>query len=70
MQQASFKSSMLSSATYDEETQELIVTFNNGGEYKYFDVPNHIWLDFKAQNENVGKWFTTNIKNKYRYEKV
>lgn len=61
---------MLSSATYDETTQELTVTFNNGGQYKYFDVPSAIFNLFATCEENVGKWFTTNIKNKYRYEKV
>lgn len=61
---------MLSSAIYDEMTQELVVTFNNGGEYKYFDVPPAVFNLLATCEENVGKWFTTNIKNKYRYEKV
>lgn len=63
-------SSMLSLAEYDDETQELTVTFNNGGEYKYFDVPRSVFEEMRAQTENVGKWFTANVKNRYRYEKV
>jgi len=63
-------SSMISSAHWDDEIQELTVTFNNGGSYKYFDVPRSVFEEMRTQTENVGKWFTANIKNKYRYEKV
>lgn len=66
----SFKSSMLSHAEYNDETSELTVTFNNGSSYKYFDVPRTVFHEMENQTENVGKWFTANVKNKYRYEKV
>lgn len=61
---------MLLLAEYNDETQELTVTFNNSGEYKYFDVPPEIFSEMTSQKEAIGKWFTANIKNKYRYEKV
>lgn len=70
MTRINLTSSMLSSAEYDDETSELTVTFNNGGAYKYFDVPRSAFEEMSAQTENVGKWFTANVKNKYRYEKV
>ena len=61
---------MLSHAEYDDETSEFTVTFNNGSSYKYFDVPRTVFHEMENQTENVGKWFTANVKNKYRYEKV
>jgi len=68
--QINVASSMISSAHWNDETQELTVTFSNGSSYKYFDVPRIVFHEMENQTENVGKWFTANVKNKYRYEKV
>lgn len=63
-------SSMISTITYDRDTQELIVTFNNGGQYKYFDVPPELFDQLATVTENMGKFFTANVKTKFRYEKI
>jgi hypothetical protein len=47
----------------------LIVTFSNGGEYRYFDVPKDVF-DAMLNAESEGKYFTTNVKNKYKYERI
>ena len=64
------RSSMISALDYDEAVQELTVTFNNGGKYKYFDVPKEAFDALLADEESIGKHFGSRIKNKYRYEKV
>ncbi|MBX7170156.1 MAG: KTSC domain-containing protein [Pyrinomonadaceae bacterium] len=65
-------SSNLKKATFDDQTNELVVEFRNGTKYKYFDVPNEIFNEFaKTVNEDgsAGKFFNANIKS-YRFEKV
>lgn len=63
-------SSMISTITYDRDSQEMIVTFNNGGEYKYFDVPPEVFEQMSTMTEGLGKFFTVNVKSKYRYVKI
>lgn len=61
-------SSMISTIDYDSENQELTVTFKNGNQYKYFDVPRE---EFEAlrQSESIGSYFNK-IKSKYQFEKI
>lgn len=63
-------SSMISSITYDRESKELIVMFNNGGQYKYFDVPAEVFDQMSTMTEGLGKFFASNVKAKYQYEKI
>jgi hypothetical protein len=63
-------SSMISTLTYDRDAQELIVTFKNGGQYKYFDVPPELFSEMSTITENLGKFFTANVKTKFRFEKI
>lgn len=58
-------SSFLESFEYDEDTQLLKVTFRNGKEYEYADVPQDVidrWLDANSQ----GAFYTANIKDKFQ----
>lgn len=61
-------SSMISTIDYDNDSKEMTVTFKNGNQYKYFDVPRE---EFEAlrQSESIGTAFNK-IKNKYRFEKL
>jgi len=59
-------SSNLKFASWDDETNELIVEFQNGTSYKYPNVPETLWNEFsKTVNENgsAGKFFSANIKH-------
>ena len=47
-----------------------IVTFKNGGQYKYFDVPAELFEQLSTITENLGKFFTANVKTKFRFEKI
>ncbi|MEK0448884.1 MAG: hypothetical protein RL088_1152 [Verrucomicrobiota bacterium] len=62
-------SSNLKSVGFDEKSRVLEIQFHHGGIYRYHDVPaeTHAAL-MKA--ESKGRYFQTNIRNKFRFEKV
>ncbi len=62
------KSSNLKSAVYNTESEELIVTFNNGSIYIYDKVP---WAKFTKfrMAESQGKFFNENISKAHTYKK-
>lgn len=62
------KSTNLKSATYDTESQDLTVTFNNGSIYVYNKVPWEVFTKFRL-SESQGKFFNTNIARSYKYTK-
>lgn len=65
-----FESSNLDRATYDPTTQELLMTFANGGVYKYSDVPLAIWEGL-ISSDSSGSYFFHNIRNGgYAYERM
>lgn len=49
-------SSMLSSCSYNDETEELTVTFQNGNDYTYEDVDRRIY-DELTNAQSAGKYF-------------
>lgn len=55
-------SSNLAHAKYDQDTQQLIIGFTNGGEYSYDGVPMDIWQGL-TQASSAGSYFHANIKN-------
>lgn len=62
-------STHVANAEYDEENQELEVTFQNGDVYVYVGVP--VWLYNGLINAiDPGGFFRTGIKGKFSYEKV
>lgn len=60
-------SSNLSSVGY--ENGILYVRFNSGTLYCYFDVPVYVYQELMAADSH-GKYFATNIRNVYRYQKL
>jgi hypothetical protein len=58
-------SSHITGASYDDETQELSVSFKNGT-YLYSNVPDEVALDFESA-PSAGKYFDTNIKGNSAY---
>ena len=58
------KSSLLSEAAYNDETMELTLTLNNGGEYVYQGVSKERFEEMLA-SESAGKFYLKSIKGKY-----
>jgi hypothetical protein len=63
------KSSNIKFASYDTETKTLTITFNTNQKYEYYDVPWKIFTRFRSESSQ-GKYFTQNIKSKYKFKKV
>jgi lysyl-tRNA synthetase class 2 len=61
-------SSNLKEASYNTETEDLTVTFNNGSIYEYNKVP---WAKFTKfrMAESQGKHFNENIAKSHKYTK-
>ena len=65
----SIKSTNLNNAVYDTESQDLTITFNNGGIYLYNKVPWDVFTKFRM-SDSQGKFFNSNIAKTYKYTKV
>jgi len=63
------QSSNLKSATYDTQSENLLITFNNGSIYEYYEVPWKLFTQFRM-SDSQGKFFNVEIGKKYKYKKV
>ncbi len=57
---------MLRSVGYDEATNTLLVVFNTGKKFQYFDVPKQVY-DRLMSSQSKGSFMTNNIINCYNY---
>ena len=62
------QSSNLKEATYNTETEDLSVVFNNGSIYVYNKVPWQKFTKFRLA-ESQGKYFNENIAKSHKYVK-
>ena len=69
MIEVTINSSNLKSATFDTESEDLTITFNNNTIYKYDKVPWTVFTKFRMA-ESQGKFFNENIGKKYKYTKA
>jgi uncharacterized protein YuzE len=66
---SSVGSSVIASVEYDDDAQELDITFTSGKIYRYFDVPADIHAGL-VDAESPGKFFNKEIKDAYRFEEL
>lgn len=67
---AMYSSSTVCASVFDTTTKDLIVIFNNGGQYKYPSVDLTDYTRFETSDSN-GTTFNTYIKKKYtNFEKM
>lgn len=62
-------SSMIRSIGYDPLNSTLEVEFTDGVVWQYFDYPESDWYVFKSA-DSVGKYFHSNIRNKYTGSRI
>ena len=62
-------STNLHSVGYRSEDSLLLVQFNNGAAYEYYDVPQYVYDDL-LQAESKGKYFAQVIRNRYACKKT
>ncbi len=67
--EVSVSSTNLKSVTYNTESEDMTVTFNNGGIYQYNKVPWGKFTKFRLA-ESQGKYFNENIARSYNYTKI
>jgi lysyl-tRNA synthetase, class II len=53
---------------YDADQQTLRVVFGNGSVYKYSDVPEKIYQEFK-ETGSVGQYFNSQIRDKFGFDR-
>ena len=65
------KSSMLSTVGYNQETETLIVQFQNGDFYRYNGVPEGVFVGVLTNQESQGQAFNALVKNAdFPFEKI
>ena len=62
-------SSALKTVKYDEIKKQLFITFVSGREYRFDNVPAEVMDKFELA-ESKGKFYNTEIKNKYTWSEV
>ena len=62
-------SSNLKRVSYDSQSQEMLIQFQSGAVYQYWDVPSNISQGL-MQADSPGKYFSRNIRNRYTYKRV
>ena len=64
-----FRSANMQSASYDDQTQDLMITFQSGDSYLYRSVPYEVWHGLQHA-QSAGAYFHRQIKNRYAYERT
>lgn len=62
-------SSNITSAKYDTETKDLTINFKSGFIYDFYDIPWELFTKFRL-SESQGKFFNSQIKNKFKFKKL
>lgn len=68
MEMKTVKSSRIKSVGYNDEEGNLIIIFKDNKMYEYFDVPKAVYQRLLI-DKSPGKFFESNIKGKYPFEK-
>jgi hypothetical protein len=61
------RSSNLASATYDPDVENLVITFQSGESYTYFNVPASVYRGLTLAG-SAGTYFHRSIRSRYAYE--
>lgn len=62
-------SSNIEEVEYDEQSQTMSVTFNNGSTYALFNVPKGVY-ERLIKAGSIGSYYASNIKGRYSTSKV
>lgn len=62
-------SSSIKSVGYDPDAKILEIELQRGGIYQYFEVPKRVYEDL-INASSKGRYFTSYVRNEYRYRQV
>ena len=65
----SVSSSNVSSVGYNYSENTLYIEFKTGAIYKYYDVPEHVYLQLLSVS-SVGSYIWSDIRSIYAYEQI
>lgn len=57
-------SSVINFAAYDTTNEILLIVFNSGSIWMYYDVPAEVYKEFISA-DSAGQYFNLNIRHKY-----
>jgi hypothetical protein len=63
------ESSMIQAAGYDEKSYTLEVVFNSGKTYRYFEVPQTVYLEL-MESDSKGSYMLSDVIDCFPYEQV
>ena len=63
------RSSYIDETSYDQDSEELAVTFADGATWKYIGVPRGIYTSF-ITSASKGRYFRAFIRDNYESEEV
>lgn len=63
------ESSAIKNVGYDAAASTLIITFDNGQAYKFFDVPADVHEELKSA-KSKGTYFNSKVNGTYTYEVI
>lgn len=69
MERESVSSSNLVSVGYDKDSETLEVEFKGGTVYQYFDIPEEEYNGLMSASSH-GVYFSANIRENYKFEKL
>lgn len=53
----------------EHDGQHMVVTYRDGGSYKYFNVPQGVFEGLKAA-DSAGSYLARHVKARFHYQKV
>ena len=62
-------SSNLKRVSYNSRSHEMLIQFQSGAVYQYWDVPGNISQGL-IQSDSPGKFFNQNVRNRFNYKRV
>lgn len=69
MERIAVRSTEIALVGYEDKSSTLEITFRRGGVYHYFDVTPEIYKNL-VDSPSLGTYFSTEIKDKFRYQKI
>lgn len=54
---------------YDSDKKTMVITFNNGSQYKYSGVPENVYTS-ACEAPSIGTFVAQQIKGVYQYQKL
>ena len=69
MQSVDVNSTAISTAQYEYDNYRLTLTFNNGADYDYNDVPNFVFEGLRT-SASKGKFINKHVLSSYKFERA